>query len=108
MLSETWSLIFDGNVAESWRRFVQEYDVFIAAACGNKSKKTQAYILLNLAGGEVIEREKSFTYSEDESKEDPERLKQKFGELCNPQWNGTNSTLAFSSAENQFSHTSQI
>ena len=49
------SLIFEGNVAENWRRFVQEYDVFIAAACGNKLKKTQAYILLNLAGGEAIE-----------------------------------------------------
>ena len=29
------ALIFDGNVAENWRRFVQEY-VFIAAVCGNK------------------------------------------------------------------------
>ena len=55
------ALIFDGNVAENWRRFVQEY-VFIALVCGNKSKKTQAYISLNLAGGEAIKREKSFTY----------------------------------------------
>jgi hypothetical protein len=61
-------LIFDGNVAESWRRFVQEYEVFIAAACSTKPKKTQAYILLNLSGGEAIEREKSFTYGEGESK----------------------------------------
>ena len=82
-------LIFDGNVAESWRRFVQEYEVFIAAACSTKPKKTQAYILLNLAGGEAIEREKSFTYGEGESKEDPECLKRKFGELCNPQANVT-------------------
>ena len=70
-------------MAESWRRFVQECDVFIAAACSSKPKKTQAYILLNLAGGEAIEREKSFTYGEGESKEDPEFLKRKFGELCN-------------------------
>ena len=57
-------LVFDGNVSENWRRFVQEYDVFITAACSGKSKKIQAYILLNLAGGEAIEREKSFTYVE--------------------------------------------
>ena len=39
--------------------------------------------------GEAIEREKSFTYGEDETKEDPECLKRKFGELCNPQANIT-------------------
>ena len=63
--------------------------MFIAAACSTEPKKTQAYILLNLAGGEAIEREKSFTYGEGESKEDPECLKRKFGELCNPQANVT-------------------
>ena len=68
---------------------MQECDVFIAAACSTKPKKTQAYILLNLAGGEAIEREKSITYGESESKEDPECLKRKFGELCNPQANVT-------------------
>ena len=57
-------LVFDGNVAANWRRLVLEYDVFIAAACSGKSKKIQAYILLNLVGGEAIEREKSFTYVE--------------------------------------------
>ena len=67
-------LIFDGNIAENWRHFVQEYDVFIAAACSTKPKKTQTYILLNLGGGEAIEREKSFTYGEGESKENLECL----------------------------------
>ncbi|CAB4033107.1 Hypothetical predicted protein, partial [Paramuricea clavata] len=61
-MAESGPLIFNGNVAESWRRFVQKYEVFIAAACSTKAKKTPAYILLNLAGGEAIEREKSFTY----------------------------------------------
>ena len=42
-------LSFEGNVAENWHRFVQEYDIFIAAAHSSKSKKVQAYILLNLA-----------------------------------------------------------
>ena len=82
-------LLFEGNVAKNWKRFVQEYDVFIAAACFGKSKKTQAYILLNLAGSEAIERERTFNYAEGESKEDPECLKRKFAELCNPQTNVT-------------------
>ena len=52
-----------------------------------QTKKTQVYILLNLARGEAIEWEKSFTHGKDESKEDPECLK--FGELCIPQTNVT-------------------
>lgn len=96
-------LVFDGNTAENWRIFEQEYDIFIAAAHSDKPARTQAYILLNLAGPEAIEHERSFVYVgevrepvEDgnilvpaESKEDPECLKRKFREMCNPQTNIT-------------------
>ena len=89
-------LVFDGNVAESWRRFEREYEIFIAAAHSDKSAKTRAYILLNLAGTEAIERERAFTYApavmgQDnavitpaESREDPECLMRKFREICSP------------------------
>ena len=64
--------------------------IFIAAAHSSKSKKVQAYILLNLAGSEAIERERSFSYeSEGENREDPECLKAKFAEICSPQTNIT-------------------
>lgn len=85
-------LAFDGNIAENWRVFQQEYDIFIAAAHCDKPARTQAYILLNLAGSEARECERSFVYAEEikepgedrrilvpaEAKEDPERLKRKF------------------------------
>ena len=92
-------LVFDENVAVHWRKFEREYDIFIAAAHGDKPARTRAYILLNLAGPEAIERERSFTYvpavlGEDdnvvipaESTEDPECLKRKFKEICNPESN---------------------
>ncbi len=93
-------LIFDGNIAENWWKFELEFDTFIAAAHSEKPDKTIAYILLNLAGPEAIERECSFTYApailaadlEDvitpaESREDPECLKRKFREVCNPETN---------------------
>ena len=79
-------LVFDENVAVHWRKFEREYDIFIAAAHGHKPARTRAYILLNLAGPEAIEKERSFTYApavlgEDdnvvvpaESREDPEGL----------------------------------
>lgn len=89
-------LIFDVNKAENWRKFELELDIFIAAAHSEKPDKTKAYILLNLARPEAIEREWSFTYApailaangEDiatpaESREDPEGLKRKFREVCN-------------------------
>ncbi|CAI5674590.1 unnamed protein product [Oreochromis niloticus] len=95
-------LIFDGNVAENWRKFEREYDIFIAAAHSDKNAKTKAYILLNLAGPEAIERERSFTYAPAvtsaegvievaaESREDPTCLKKKFRDICNPETNDKN------------------
>lgn len=96
-------LVFDGNIAENWRVFKQEYDIFIAAAHYDKPARTRAYILLNIAGPEAIERERSFVYAAEvrgpgvdapiithaESKEDPECLKRKYREMCNPQTNVT-------------------
>lgn len=35
-------LVFNGNVAESWRTFERECDIFIAAAHSEKSAKTKA------------------------------------------------------------------
>lgn len=92
-------LVFDGNVAENWRKFEREYEIFIAAAHGDKPAKTRAYIFLNLAGPEAIEREQTFTYAPAvitadgvvttpaESREDPDCLIRKFREICNPEPN---------------------
>lgn len=97
-------LVFDGNISENWRVFEQEYYIFIAAAHSDKDAKTQAFILLNLAGSEAIERERAFVYApavyagegeqrwmiaEAETRENPECIKRKFRELCNPQTNLT-------------------
>ena len=61
------------------------YEIYIVAAGhGRKSKKERACILLNLAGEEAVERYNSFTYNEDEDKDDPEVLMMKFEELCMP------------------------
>ena len=51
-------------------------------------------MLLNLAGREAIQREKT-TYATGESKENPETLKTKFGEICKPKTNLTMERHAF-------------
>ncbi|KAL8605021.1 hypothetical protein ACOMHN_018823 [Nucella lapillus] len=92
-------LSFEGNVTENWRTFETEFDIFIEAAYGDKNDRTSAYILLNLAGKEAIEKERTFTYAVEirnadnevtqaaENRESVAILKRKFQELCNPMTN---------------------
>ena len=75
---------FEGNCAENWRVFELEYDIYVEAAHPAAEAKARAYIRLNLAGKDAIERARSFTYAEDESKQDPACLKTKFKALCEP------------------------
>ena len=92
-------LTFDGNKAEKWRIFKQEYEIYIEAMFSDKSQKARAMILLNLAGREAIELERSFVYKDEkkddkgtvvqakESRDDPKILIKKFEEICEPQRN---------------------
>ena len=87
---------FEGNVALNWKHFVQEVEIVLAAAHGDK---TTAYIFLNLAGRETIEKEKLFVYASAvqnsnntirvpaESRESIAVLKRKFAEICDPRGN---------------------
>ena len=56
-------VVFNENVAEIWKNFGREYDIFIAAAHSDNPAKTRAYILLSLAGPEAIERASSFVHA---------------------------------------------
>ena len=89
-------LPFESNVAENWRTFESEFDIFVEASYSDKNDRRRAYILLNLAGKDAIEKPKTFPYAvgvrnEDgdiiqaaESRESVAVLKAKFRELCNP------------------------
>jgi hypothetical protein len=88
-------------VAENWRVFEMEYDIYIAAAHAEKTDKQRAYMLLNLAGKEAMDKARTFTYKPEvrnadneivtaaESKENAATLKEKFRELCTPELNFT-------------------
>ena len=41
---------FEGNVALNWKNFVQEVEIFIPAAHGDKNEKTKTYIFLKFSG----------------------------------------------------------
>ena len=92
-------LSFEVNVALNWKNFVQEVEIFIAAAYGDKNDTTKAYVFFNLVGREAIEKEKSFIYTPAvlnsehsvqvpaESYEGIAVLKRKFAETCDPRGN---------------------
>ncbi len=52
------------------------------AGLSDKSKKVQAYTLLNLTGSVALDKYESFHFQEDEDKEDSEVLIKKFDEKC--------------------------
>jgi type I restriction-modification system DNA methylase subunit len=81
-------LIFEGNVAENWRRFKQKFEIYIVASgYEKKTKKEKTCILLNLAGEQAIETYNTFTYIEGESEETIDVVIKKFEEHCNPKRN---------------------
>ena len=55
--------IFEDNIVLIRKNFVQNVEIFIAAAHVDKDEKTKAYIFLNLARREAIEMEKLFLYT---------------------------------------------
>ena len=84
-------LEFEGNVAENFRRFSQQFEIYMSASgfdTKEVSKKKQAAILLNLAGEEAIEVYNTFTFDEG-GDQDPEVILKKFQEYCEPKKNIT-------------------
>ena len=77
-------LSFKASCAENLRVFESVYDIYVEAARPTAETKTRAYILLNQIGKDAIERARSFTYAEGDSKEDPACLKATFKALSEP------------------------
>ena len=85
-------LEFEGNVAENYRRFRQQFEIYMSATGYNATsvpKKKQAAILLNIAAEEAIEVFNTFTFANDEEKDDPETILEKFQNYCEPKKNIT-------------------
>ena len=83
---------FEGNVAENWRRFKQKYQIFVVASgYEKKSNKEKWCMLLNsmLLGEQAIEVYNTFTNGEEEERDDPAVLMEKFEAYCNPKRNIT-------------------
>ncbi|XP_060070509.1 uncharacterized protein K02A2.6-like [Ylistrum balloti] len=87
----------DGNISESWKRWLQQYELYMCATeKDKKSEKLQCATLLSLAGEQVIELVGTFNFGEEE-KDKIEPLKQKLSEYCIPKKNETYERHVFNS-----------
>ena len=92
--SKTWivfykpsALSFDGNTSENWRRFKQQFDIYITASGSEKKgDEVKIAILLNFAGEDAIEVFNTFQFAEGDAKKLDKVLEQ-FERYCNPRKN---------------------
>ena len=81
------ALSFDGNTSENWRRFQQQYDIYLIASGSEKKDDTvKIAILLNFAGEDAIEVFNTFQFPEGDEKKLAEVFEQ-FERYCNPRKN---------------------
>ena len=81
------ALSFDGNNSENWRRFKQQYDIYLTASGSEKKDDTvKIAILLNFAGEDAIEVFNTFQFPEGDEKKLNKVLEQ-FERYCNPRKN---------------------
>uniref|UniRef100_H3APZ4 Retrotransposon gag domain-containing protein n=1 Tax=Latimeria chalumnae TaxID=7897 RepID=H3APZ4_LATCH len=84
------ALNLQGNLAESWQRFKQEFEIFlIASGIAEKAEKMQAMTFLHVAGPAALDVYNMFEWEGEEDKEDLSQIMDKFKRYCNPRKNVT-------------------
>ena len=95
-------LSFEGNVRENWRRWKQEFELYLAATeSDGKSEKVKSSILLTCIGKRAREIYNTFTFQTEEDKMKVSPIPSKFTAYCNPQKNITFLRYQFSSYNQQ-------
>jgi len=77
------ALSFDGNTSENWRRFKQQFDIYITTSGSEKKDDAvKIAILLNFAGEDAIEVFNTFQFAEGDERKLNKVLEQ-FEQYCN-------------------------
>ena len=83
-------LNLQGNLAENWRKWKQQFQLFSSASgLSEKDKKVQSATLLHLAGEEALEIYNTFTWDSDGDENKVNTIMAKFEAYCNPRKNIT-------------------
>ena len=87
-LPDTLSL--EGNLAENWRRWKQQFDIYLVASGKNdKSDEVKAATFLHLAGPEALELFNTFAFESPGDEKKLDKLEEKFEAYCIPRKNVT-------------------
>ena len=90
-------LVLSGNIAENWRKFKQEFELYmLAAGYDEKPSKQKIALLLHVARKQAIEVYNTFAFSEEEEGE-YDSVIGKFDAYCNPKKNETYERYVFNS-----------
>ena len=84
------ALALTGNLAENWRRFKQQFEIYeIASGLARKDGKFRAMTLPHVAGSEALEVYNTFQWDEDDDNTKVVKIMEKFERYCNPRKNLT-------------------
>lgn len=91
----------------SGESFKKEWCIYCYAGLSDKSKKVQAYTLLNLAGPEAVDKAETFVYADGEDHDDPEVLLIVFTHKKTSSWIDTRLIPLFKNLANLYKPMSQ-
>jgi len=83
-------LIISGNLSENWRRFEQQFDIYMTASgLSEKSDEQQAMTLLHVAGPDALDIYNGFQWETEGDQKKLAKVKEQYQEYCNPKKNIT-------------------
>ena len=84
------ALALTGNLAENWRRFKQQFEIYeIASGLARKDRKVRTITLLHAARSEAVKVYNMFQWNADDDNKKVDKVMEKFERHCNPRKNLT-------------------
>jgi len=88
--------ITEGNISENFKRWKRQIEIYlIASGSQNKDKTVRTSIILHCAGSKVIDIYDQFVWTNDDDKNDPDKVLQQIEAYCNPRKNEVLETHRF-------------
>lgn len=78
----------DSNLADTFKKWKRQFEIYmVASGAVDKENKTKTAILLHCAGPQILDVYDTFTFANDEEKNDPAKVLEKLEVYCNPRQN---------------------
>ena len=79
------ALNLDGNIANNWRHWKQQFKIFsLTSGLSGKDVKIQTATFLHVVRTEALEIYNTITWETDNDKSKVDKITEKFNEYCNP------------------------